>query len=68
MSSEEIARKRLNAIQQQLTHSTGPADLSRERANASFDVNQMKTFFAGGKEFSEAMVRIYRKLSESSGH
>jgi len=49
MSSEEIARKRLSAIQQQLTHSTGPADLSRERANASFDVNQMKTFFAGGK-------------------
>ncbi|CAG8519941.1 5443_t:CDS:10 [Paraglomus brasilianum] len=60
MSSEEIARKRLNAIQQQLTRSTGPADLSRERANASFDVNQMKTFFAGGKEFSEAMDDAYR--------
>lgn len=45
---------------------TGPADLARERANASFKVEDMTEVILRGKENVEALVRILLHLKNMS--
>jgi acyl-CoA oxidase len=68
--STTTAQARLTAVQNHLSiqpcfqqyaihndEATGPADLARERAGASFSVKEMTEIIYRGKEGAEAMVR-----------
>lgn len=80
-SPSHTASARLAAVQNHLTiqpcfhrhaihndQPTGPADLARERANASFKVEDMTEVLFRGKENVEAMVRHNLLYSNAFTH